>query len=62
VVTVRGTERAIASLTIQSVEAYVDVRALSAGDHVAEVQVRPDQGLTVDEIAPASVRLRIAKP
>jgi YbbR domain-containing protein len=62
VVTVRGTERAVAALTIRSVEAYVDARGLSAGEHVAPVQVRADEGLTVEEISPASLRLRIVRP
>jgi YbbR domain-containing protein len=62
VITVRGTERAVAALTIQSVEVHVDARGLSAGEHFAELRVRPDEGLTIEGVSPSSVRLRIAKP
>ena len=62
VVTVRGTESAVESLTVQSVEAYVDARDLAAGEHSAEVKVRAGPGLTIEGVAPSSVRLRIGKP
>ena len=62
VVTVRGTEAAVSSLSVQSVEAYVDARDLAAGEHSAEVKVRAGPGLTVEGVAPALVRLRVAKP
>ncbi len=62
VVTVRGTEAAVAGLTIRSVEVQVDARELAVGEHIAEVRVRADPGLTIEGVAPSSVRLRIAKP
>ncbi len=62
VVTVRGTESAVAGLTIRSVEVQVDARELAIGEHIAEVRVRADPGLTIEGVAPATVRLRIAKP
>ena len=61
-VTVRGTEAAVESLTSQSVEAYVDARELSPGEHDSEVKVRAGPGLTIEGVGPATVRLRIAKP
>jgi YbbR domain-containing protein len=62
VVTVRGTESAVAGLTIRSVEVQVDARELAVGEHIAEVRVRADPGLTIEGVAPSTVRLRIAKP
>lgn len=62
VVTVRGTESAVAGLSIRSVEVQVDARELAVGEHIAEVRVRADPGLTIEGVAPSSVRLRIAKP
>ena len=62
VVTVRGTESAVAGLSIRSVEVQVDARELAVGEHIAEVRVRADSGLTIEGVAPSSVRLRIAKP
>jgi YbbR domain-containing protein len=62
VVTVRGTESAVAGLSIRSVEVQVDARELAVGEHLAEVRVRADPGLTIEGVAPSSVRLRIAKP
>ena len=62
VVTVRGTESAVAGLTIRSVEVQVDARELAVGEHIAEVRVRAGPGLTIEGVAPSSVRLRIAKP
>lgn len=61
-VTVRGTEAAVESLTTQSVEAYVDARELSPGEHESEVKVRAGPGLTIEGVGPATVRLRITKP
>lgn len=60
-VTVRGTVAAVRSLTPESLDAQVDARALSAGNHVVEVRVRAGQGLTIEGIAPQSLRLQIAK-
>ena len=60
-VMVRGTEAAVSSLTAESLDAQVDARNLSPGDHAVEVRVRAGQGLTIEGIIPESLRLRIAK-
>jgi YbbR domain-containing protein len=59
VVALKGTREAIQALTTESVEAHADVSGLAAGDHVVEVKVQAGPGLTVESIAPRSVRVRI---
>jgi len=60
-VTVRGTEAAVSALTPAALEAHVDAGGLAAGDHTVAVRVGAGQGLTIEGVAPQSVRLRILK-
>jgi len=62
VVTVRGTDEAVKSLTAAAVDAYVDAAGAGAGDHTLEVRVQVGTGLGVESINPVSLRVRIAKP
>jgi YbbR domain-containing protein len=59
VVALKGTRDAIQAVTAESVEAHADASGLAAGDHVVEVKVQAGPGLTVESIAPRSVRVRI---
>ena len=61
-VAVRGTEATVLALTPESLDAQVDARGLTPGEHAAEVRIRAGQGLTIEGIAPQTVRLRITKP
>ena len=61
-VAVRGTETAVTGLTPEALDAQVDARGLSPGDHAVEVRVRAGQGLTIEGIEPQSLRVRITKP
>jgi YbbR domain-containing protein len=58
-VAVKGTREAIQGLTPDSVDAQADISGLAPGDHVVEVKVQARPGLTVESIAPRSVRVRI---
>ena len=58
-VAVKGTREAIQGLTAESVDAQADIAGLAAGDHVVEIKVQARPGLTVESIAPRSVRVRI---
>jgi YbbR domain-containing protein len=60
-VTVRGTDASMKALTADAVAADVDAASLGAGDREVEVRVRPAPGLTVESIAPRTVKLRIAR-
>lgn len=60
-VMIRGTEAAVLALTPESLDAQVDARGLPTGDHAVEVRIRAGQGLTIEGIDPASLRLRITK-
>jgi YbbR domain-containing protein len=60
-VTVRGTERAIAELSADALEASVDAAGRAAGDHSAVVRVLAAQGVTVENVDPQTVRLRITR-
>jgi hypothetical protein len=60
-VMIRGTEAAVLALTPESLDAQVDARGLPPGDHAVEVRIRAGQGLTIEGIDPASLRLRITK-
>lgn len=60
-VEIRGTEAAVSSLTAESLDAQVDARGLSPGDHGVEVRIRAGQGLTIEGIDPQSLRLRITR-
>jgi YbbR domain-containing protein len=60
-VTVRGTRQGIKDLTPEALEASVDAAGLGVGEHRLELRVRAAQGLTIEDVAPESVRLRIAK-
>jgi YbbR domain-containing protein len=61
-VQVRGTQAAIDAVTPDAVQARVNVAGLKEGDHDVGVQVQTRQGLTVQSIVPATVKLRISKP
>jgi YbbR domain-containing protein len=60
-VMIRGTEAAVLALTPELLDAQVDARGLPPGDHAVEVRIRAGQGLTIEGIDPASLRLRITK-
>src|SRR5688572_15700491 len=60
-VTVRGTDAAVRTLTSEALDAQVDATGLGPGEHAVEVRVRAGQGLTIEQISPESLRLRIGK-
>ena len=60
-VTVRGTDAAVRALTSEALDAQVDATGLGPGEHAVEVRVRAGQGLTIEQISPESLRLRIGK-
>jgi YbbR domain-containing protein len=60
-VALRGTESAVSSLTAEALDAQVDAQGLGPGEHNVEVRIRAGQGLTIEDIGPPSLRLRIAK-
>ncbi|HXG89466.1 MAG TPA: CdaR family protein [Vicinamibacterales bacterium] len=60
-VTVRGTQVASSSVTVESLDAHVDASGLGVGEHAVDVRVRAGQGLTVEAVTPESLRLRIIK-
>jgi YbbR domain-containing protein len=60
-VTLRGTEAAVKNLTPDSLDAQVDVAGLPPGEHSVEVRVRAGQGLTIEDIGPETLRVRIGK-
>ena len=61
-VAVRGTADSINKLAVEGFDAAVDASGLGIGDHEVEVRVRAAQGLTIERVAPSTIRLRIAKP
>jgi YbbR domain-containing protein len=60
-VTLRGTEQAIADLVAEALEVTVDAANLAAGDHPATVTVVASQGLTVEQVEPQTIRLRVTR-
>lgn len=60
-VAIRGTERAVAELTDDALDVTVDAAGLSAGDHAATVEVLAAPGLTLENVVPQTVRLRITR-
>jgi YbbR domain-containing protein len=60
-VTLRGTEAAVRELTPEALDAQVDLAGLGPGDHAIAVQVRVGQGLTIENITPQTLRVRIGK-
>jgi YbbR domain-containing protein len=61
-VAVRGTESAVRAVTPENLGAFVDARGLAVGEHQVPVRFAPNPGLTIEEIEPATLRLRIMKP
>jgi hypothetical protein len=61
IVAVRGTERAISELSADALEASVDAEGLTAGEHAAPVRVLAAQGLTIENVDPQTVRVRITR-
>jgi YbbR domain-containing protein len=60
-VTLRETEQAIADLVAEALEVTVDAANLAAGDHPATVTVVASQGLTVEQVEPQTIRLRVTR-
>jgi YbbR domain-containing protein len=56
-----GTDRGVSSATGERLDVHVDAAGLGVGEHEVEVRTTPVQGLTVDNVRPPTVRLRIAK-
>lgn len=61
-VTIRGTAGAVSATTSDGIDAHVDAAGLGPGDHVVEVRTRSAQGLTVENVNPSRLRLRVSKP
>ena len=60
-VTLHGTRSVIRDLSPQLVAAEVDAAGRQPGDYQADVQVHSVQGVTVDDVTPRAVRLRVTK-
>jgi YbbR domain-containing protein len=58
----KGTREDIETATAEAIQAQVDVAGLAPGEHSVEVNVQARLGLTIESIAPRSVRVRISKP
>ena len=61
-VTVRGTQQDIKDLAGDGLDASVDATGLGVGEHEVAVRVRTAPGVSIERVAPETVRLRIAKP
>jgi YbbR domain-containing protein len=61
-VTVRGTQQAISELTADGLQVTVDASGFPPGDHRTTVNVLAAQGLTVEDVEPQNVRLRVTRP
>jgi YbbR domain-containing protein len=61
-VTIKGTAGALATASSDEIEAYVDAAGLTTGDHDVEVHTRIAQGMTIENVSPSRLRLRISKP
>ena len=60
-VTVRGTQQAISELTADGLQVTVDASGFQPGDHRTTVNVLAAQGLTVEDVEPQNVRLRVTR-
>jgi YbbR domain-containing protein len=58
----KGTREDIETATAEAIQAQVDVAGLAPGEHSVEVNVQARLGLTIESVAPRSVRVRISKP
>ncbi len=58
-VTLEGLPEDFDNLTIQEIEAHVDLADKSSGNHLAKVQVRPPRGLRLVLVEPEQVRVSI---
>lgn len=61
-VTVRGTRETVTMLTAASIDAQIDASGRGIGDHDVEVRARAPEGLGIDGVKPATVRLRVSRP
>jgi YbbR domain-containing protein len=61
-VTIRGTADTVDAATADAIEVYVDASGKAAGDHDVELRTGNSQTLTIDNVNPSRVRLRLAKP
>ena len=60
-ITVRGTDEALKTMTAAALTASVDLAGVPVGDRELEVQVRAAPGVTVANVTPRTVRVRVAK-
>jgi YbbR domain-containing protein len=61
-ISLKGTREATQGLTLDDIQAQVDLSGLAAGDHNVEVKAQVRQGLTIESVVPHTVRVRIAQP
>jgi YbbR domain-containing protein len=60
-ITVRGTDEALKTMTAAALTASVDLAGVPVGDRELEVDVRAAPGVTVANVTPPTVRVRVAK-
>ena len=60
-VTLHGTRGVIRDLSLQLVAAEVDATGRQPGEHQVDVEVHSVEGVTIDDVTPRAVRLRITK-
>ena len=60
-VTLHGTRSVIRDLSPELVAAEVDAAGRQPGEYQADVQVHSVQGVSVDDVTPRAVRLRVTK-
>jgi hypothetical protein len=60
-VAVRGTAQGVEAVTVEVLQVFVDAAGLTPGDHNVPVVATPPAGAVIDQVTPATIRLRIVR-